>query len=72
MNVRTTLSAKGQVVMSKNVRDRLGFRPGQTFDVTEADGSLVLRPSDTGQAGLSMAEARARIDAALRSGCARD
>jgi AbrB family looped-hinge helix DNA binding protein len=39
----TTLSSKGQVVIRKALRDRLGLRPGHVLDVPEVDGALPLR-----------------------------
>ena len=40
----TRLSTKGQVVLPKDVRDRLGLRPGTELDVEVRDGVVVLRP----------------------------
>ncbi len=40
----TTMSSKGQVVLPKEVRDRLGWKAGLTFEVVEAGRSVVLRP----------------------------
>ena len=38
----TTFSSKGQVVIPKALRDRLGIRPGDVVDVVEEEGKLVL------------------------------
>ena len=60
MNARTTLSAKGQVVIPKDVRDRLGLKPGQKLDVSESGGAIVLRAAQT-RPTLTMEEAVARL-----------
>jgi AbrB family looped-hinge helix DNA binding protein len=41
----TLLSSKGQVVIPKELRDRLGWAAGTSLDVEEGAGGLVLRPS---------------------------
>jgi AbrB family looped-hinge helix DNA binding protein len=40
---RATVSEKGQVVIPKALRDRLGIRPGQTLEFSEERGKLVAR-----------------------------
>jgi AbrB family looped-hinge helix DNA binding protein len=39
----TTVSTKGQVVIPKDVRDRLGWQPGTSLEIEEHGDRLVLR-----------------------------
>lgn len=40
---RATVSEKGQVVIPKALRDRLGIRPGQELEFSDQRGKLVVR-----------------------------
>jgi AbrB family looped-hinge helix DNA binding protein len=42
--MRTTMDGGGRVVIPKDVRSRLGWGPGQEFEIFEVDGQLVLQP----------------------------
>jgi AbrB family looped-hinge helix DNA binding protein len=44
MMTQTHLSAKGQVVIPKGLRDRLRWVPGMRFDIVERGGSVTLHP----------------------------
>jgi len=44
--MRTTISTKGQVTIPKEVRDRLGLRPGTQLEFTAERGKLVGRKTD--------------------------
>ncbi len=43
MNAQTRLSAKGQIVIPKDVRDRMRLEIGEAFDVVERENEVVLR-----------------------------
>ena len=65
MNARTTLSAKGQVVIPKDVRDRLKLAAGDQLEVVERPDGVLLRkrPVRSGESVEAITERiRARIN----------
>lgn len=65
MNTITRVSAKGQIVIPKDVRDRLNLIPGDQLDVIERpDGVLLRRVSS--KSGESFEEITARIRARVK------
>lgn len=42
-----TIDAEGRVVVPKQIRERLGLRPGTQVELTEVDGVLEVAPSVT-------------------------
>ena len=62
MTAQTRLSAKGQVVIPKDVRDRLGWAKGSDLEVVETAGGVLLRrPPERKR--LSVAEATEQLRA---------
>lgn len=64
MNAQTKLSAKGQVVIPKDVRDRLGWPQGSSLEVIETAGGVLLRQPQT-RKKLTFEEATAKIRQAV-------
>jgi AbrB family looped-hinge helix DNA binding protein len=56
----TRLSAKGQVVIPKQVREALGLEVGQSLDVTTVAGGVLLRPTGR-KSGRSFDEITQRV-----------
>ena len=65
MTAQTRVSAKGQVVIPKEVRKRHQLTPGRVLDVIDTPEGVLLRPRSTRQ-GISLEEAIARIGAVVR------
>ena len=64
MNAQTKMSEKGQIVIPKDVRERLGLLPGDRLDVIERlDGVLLRKPSI--KSGESFDRITARIHARM-------
>jgi len=42
--METKISTKGQVVLPRRLRERLGLRPGDALDVDLENDAIVLRP----------------------------
>ncbi len=57
----TTLSAKGQVVLPREARQKLGLRTGASFECDVRDGGIFLRPK-------GRKTAKARIGRSKHSG----
>ena len=61
MTRHTKLSAKGQVVIPKDVRDRLGLSEGTVFDVIERGDEVVLKPRSGAPSGKTAGDALREI-----------
>jgi antitoxin PrlF len=48
-SMKTTISTKGQVTIPKDIRDRLGLRPGTQLEFAAEGGKLVGRMVDVDQ-----------------------
>lgn len=64
MNARATFSAKGQIVIPKDVRDRYRFTNGQVVDVVETPEGVLLK-TPTLQKASSYEEAVRRMRQAI-------
>lgn len=61
MAAQTRVSAKGQVVIPKEVRERLRLVPGRVLDVVETADGVLLRPQSEPRERISFDEFRARV-----------
>lgn len=68
MTIYTRMSAKGQVVVPKQQRDRLGWRPGSRLAVLEHPGAITFcaAPLDDGKISAAEAIAKMRARASYR------
>jgi AbrB family looped-hinge helix DNA binding protein len=61
VNAQTKLSAKGQVVIPKALRDRLHWAEGEELEVVEAAGGVLLRRKTQPRERISIEEFRRRV-----------
>jgi AbrB family looped-hinge helix DNA binding protein len=61
MNATTSLSAKGQIVIPKDVREELGWLEGQRLEVRRTGSGVLLTPTQTARPRISWEEFRYRI-----------
>lgn len=66
MTAQTRLSAKGQIVIPKDVRDRLRWEQGQPLDVIETHDGVLLKKQPLKKKTLTLEEALARIRARVK------
>ncbi|MDQ8756731.1 AbrB/MazE/SpoVT family DNA-binding domain-containing protein [Sphingosinicella sp. LHD-64] len=60
MNAQTKMSAKGQIVIPKELRERLDWATGTELEIEESAGGLILRAARKDRKRLSLEEFRAR------------
>lgn len=65
MNAQTTVSSKGQIVIPKDVRDRLKIAAGDQFEVVERPDGVLLRKAST-KSGKSFEDVTAKIKSIVR------
>jgi AbrB family looped-hinge helix DNA binding protein len=65
MNMQTRVSSKGQVVIPKDVRDRLRLKVGTALDIIETADSVTFRRASPVQK-LDFEEGLARVRTAVR------
>jgi len=76
--MKTVVSQKGQVVIPKPLRDRLGLNVGQVLDIIEENGALVVRkvsaldPVEAAWGTLRLGRSTDEVMAELRSDVSHD
>ena len=65
MNAQTTVSSKGQIVIPKDVRDRLKIATGDQLEVVERPDGVLLRKAST-KSGKSFEDVTAKIKSIIR------
>jgi AbrB family looped-hinge helix DNA binding protein len=60
MNAQTRVSAKGQIVIPKTVRDELGWPAGTRLQIEKVGGAVTLRPVRNKPGSLTLEEFIAR------------
>lgn len=63
MNAQTKVSAKGQIVLPKDVRDRLNWPQGTELEVIDGPAGVLLRPSRSKKTGPTFDESVERMQA---------